>query len=1358
MAARLSGPVWVPDPVKAFVPAVVKESAGKLVTIAYTDDADPSDPTKVKFELEPSDSCLRVYPRVERRVGVSEMDQLKMLNMATVLDNVDVLFQLVQSPNPGEGMNTIYSSVGPVLIAMNPFQRLPLYGKVWMDAYHQAGTDPVALKKLGPHAYRTAEESFNNLERNRMQSIVICGESGAGKTYTNREQLKYLCEVARRKGGDLRGQVGADPAEITQANELLESFGNASTTRNDNSSRFGKLTSLHFTGDKELVVAGCGVKHYLLERSRVCGSPEEERNYHIFYQLLRSGQAEKYALQSDPEKYEYTKMGAKVAQPGIYSGDGKENDDKADFAEVISRMENAGFSEEMRDQMFEGLAAVLHLGNVKVSGSKTSAELDTGSALTEACKLLGIEKSALATALTTKVIKVEGKEIASGIGPEDAKAQLDSVSKLVYSSIFDTIVCEIDGALTQNMTVTKSMATIGMLDIFGFEDMASNGFEQMFINLTNERIQHLFNEIIFAREKAAYQEDGIMDLDFLVGPNNIKCVELFLGTGTKMPRNSGIVGYLSNQIKTGLDDDKIDGANFVSLLNRTYDRHEYFTVCTPMELNKVMKAKGVQKRGGAMAADYRECFFIKHYAGQIVYTVKDFVPKSRDSFPPHLGAVMRSSTKEHIKDYFPEEAEGKGTVGEKFATQLKELAEVLQAGETLFVRCIKSNQKKVAGLIDRVSVLEQLIRGGVIAALEMRAAGLPERMTHQQFLIEFGLLELKDTSGRTRIPTDSSCPPTGSSRLPMKSFRQKGNVDKKKCEKILLDILGQDAKDNNEYALGESKVFMKSHVITFLESVRKFRITFYARCVQKKLVMFRVRKIDRAWEEIIEAEKVAAAKGFGELTMVKDVIEKAKAHVDPVFKALVAARSKHGSSKENFGKVMDDMKPHAEAMKTCRTMSSDVSTTVNALVTRRTLVDNAFSQKVAKVAQAAQDFLRRIAQVEKDCEDCKEACTPEELASCQSVCKAAREGLLTLTKSTLPELKAKGAASVDLTVGLGTKGNIVELNDKWLKDVMNSDAFKIDQLLDESRACVEKAEANSGAVLKVRKAFMEAVAELSDKRDALVDRLETLNAPAKQCIAVGFDQITDIINAAVQADQRLSELEEDAKDADAFRESFAAFEAAVEEAVVAVEKGKEELKRREEELRRRRQLRSKLDQISEQIQAALKVTGTDLEQAGELVSAALKRLNGVLKDMAELRQHEDTDIEVWTEKISDLEEEKDRAIADFEAKLEEEREERRETFKKRAAMFGGTVAKSRTSTMTSTSAGSVADEDENDPEVIIRRAGLDEYASYIHDLDTALVGLKGSGVERSKVTGVWNKLMKSRYPIGGGSGFSPQKR
>lgn len=388
--------------------AVVKSSTQKAVTVSYAEDAEPADPSKLDFDL----STERVYPRVEGRTGISEMDELKMLNMATVLDNVDCLFQMVQPPAPLQGINSIYSSVGPVLIAMNPFEKLPLYTKEWMDAYHKAGADPVQSKRLGPHAYRTAEEAYQGLRRNRQQSVVICGESGAGKTVTNRKMLEMLCEVAKKKVGDVRGQIGADPALITMTNELLESFGNASTTRNHNSSRFGKLTSLHFAGAQDFVVAGCGVRHYLLERSRVCGGPELERNFHIFYQLLRSDSAKTFGLESNPEAYEFTKDGAKLPQPGVYSEGLVSNDDKADFDAVQSRMEKAGFTSEMRTHVLEGLAAVLHLGNVKISGGKDSSSVDiTGAAFTKACELLGVPKEALGKALTINVTRVEKREI-----------------------------------------------------------------------------------------------------------------------------------------------------------------------------------------------------------------------------------------------------------------------------------------------------------------------------------------------------------------------------------------------------------------------------------------------------------------------------------------------------------------------------------------------------------------------------------------------------------------------------------------------------------------------------------------------------------------------------------------------------------------------------------------------------------------------------------------------------------------------------------------------------------------------------------------------------------------------------------
>jgi len=676
--------------------------------------------------------------------------------------------------------------------------------------------------------------------------------------------LEYLCEVTQGDGGS----QGADPAKITKANECLESFGNAATTRNDNSSRFGKFTSLYLTKTSgTFTVTGCGATHYLLERSRIVGAPKDERNYHIFYQLLRSGEGPKYGLEDGPEKYAYCAQGADVVLPGI--------DDKADFEALKQGLAKGNFEDSFVTHIFECIASVLLLGNVQVSGDHSTSTISAAS-LAPACTLLGIDKTKLSQALTHKMLKVPGSApIPKDVGKAAAEAQRDTVAKMVYSRVFDSVVAKIDENLRGDCDTTGPC--IGLLDIFGFEDMAINGFEQLFINFTNERIQHLFNTIMFDREKEVYQQEGI-NADFLQGPRNIDCVNLFLG---KKP--AGIVQLIGDQCRTGQEDEKVDGEVLCRVLNKAFGRgNDHYRVCDFKEVNKVLEKKGLRKKGGkGLSLDYRECFEIVHYAGPVMYTVQHFIPKSRDSLVPEITSILADSTKTHVGAMFKgdEDHASAATVGQKFREQLTELAETLDAGDSLFVRCIKSNMKKVSNQIDRQMVLEQLTRGGVVAALEMRAAGLPDRLEYSEFVTEFGLLK----RGKEKVAA------------------------KEGCQTILRDLLGEKEAEN-AYKFGTTKVFMKSGILAWLRGASYFKKMMLARRIQRKLWFSRVHKITKAWEGLQGIETYAVSRGLENLKAVKKFLSDAKGMLEPVNTALEKAKEKHGKNYEAISGELAEFK------------------------------------------------------------------------------------------------------------------------------------------------------------------------------------------------------------------------------------------------------------------------------------------------------------------------------------------------------------------------------------------------------------------------------------------------------------------
>jgi myosin heavy subunit len=1137
--------VWVPDPTHGYCDATVVSISGQKVTVEFGDSprfkSTPDAKGKIQTEFELSEVWERTPTE---RQPVSEMDAMGMLNKAEVLDNVQALFQLSQSDTPGDGANVIYSCVGPVLISMNPFKTLPVYGEKWMKAFHSCKGDQVRLKQLGPHAYRTSDDAYNGLKRQiqrnaefKNQSVVICGESGAGKTYTNRHMLNYLCEISKGP------TCGADPEAITCANELLEAFGNASTTRNDNSSRFGKLTELYFKQGSDLEVCGCEVKHYLIERSRIMGAPPEERNYHIFYELVRGGDHAKFGLTDKAQDWNVIKDGAEYSPAGGIYG----SDDSTDFAGLKDRMTKTGFTVEKQNGIFNLIAAVMHMGNVSVTGDQSNSNVDAAqTGMTKACELLGVSAAALSKAVCQVLLKVPGQAapVEKALGKPKAQAQLDTVAKMIYSRTFDSIVAQITTFLAKE----KTDKSIGLLDIFGFEDMRVNGFEQMFINLTNERIQQLFNEIMFDREKKVYEIEGI-DSSFLKAPNNIECVNTFLGRG-------GIVNLLNGQVRLGIEDEKADGAAFVSKMTQTFGpKHEFFKVPIPSDINKLCKAKHIfSSDGRGVGLDYRECFSIIHYAGKITYTVQDFIPKSRDSLGSHVSKLLSESSQPDVAEMFGSKAEEEAasqTVGSKFKDQLLKLAVKLGEGETLFVRAIKSNPgKKQVPVMDRQSVLEQLVRGGVIAALEIRSAGLPDQMLYEDFVAEFSLLEIGDT---------------------------KGQDAKQRAQRIVFNILGQEAIDLNRVKLGKTKVFMKSGNVSFLRAACRFKEHLYARRVQRLLGSSRVRKIDNLWGMIEEQEAIAKDHNLLKYGSVSTAIDAAKSKVAPIVDKLKKAKEQYGATA--WDELTTAMAGDMDQVMELRPLVDLVKDRVQALEKRRKLLHGQFDMRISRGVQEVDGLESRVQTVLNDCEDFADVPElAEELTKCKAACASANSKLLNLREKVLPSLRTEGWESIDLEKADFSDGDPCP---------------QVSTLLAQVEADVKQAETTGYEVLRVKREFMALIEELGAAREAAQQELEVLREPAEICLAAGMSTVPSELKKASDLDFKLESILSKGKDPDAFRAVHAEFLVQVEKAKAAVAEGQEELARRERERAERAEIDAALDGARGQVHDAV----TALEKA-----------------------------------------------------------------------------------------------------------------------------------------------------------------
>lgn len=745
------------------------------------------------------------------RGGVDDLISLTHLHEPAILDVLALRYK----------NDTIYTYTGPILLAVNPFQMLPLYTPDVLQEYYETGllrAQGIDTRPLPPHVFATADTAYRSMttdigfgdRSNRNQSVLVSGESGAGKTETTKHIMQYLATVGRPKvsaGAAIRGHHYADrrressadrrnsfagaipdgpvkpPVEkrVLDSNPILEAFGNAKTTRNENSSRFGKFIALQFNTRGELV--GAKIETYLLEKVRIVTQAKDERNYHIFYQFFAGIQdAVKSALSdadlfgapnrdrwklTKPEDYNF------INQSGCYTLRGVSDSDE--FNATRSAMNTMGISAAAQTGIFDALAGVLHLSNVvfedasgniagpgkpltvaaskSASGDKPPAFVSTClDSVNAACELLGVTPDGLHQALTSRELRIAGEVTKTYFSLPQAAATVEAVAKAIYSRLFLWIVSAVNRQIRAEET--PDLSFIGVLDIFGFESFVVNSFEQLCINYTNETLQQQFNSFVFKLEQAEYQREEINWSD-VAFPDNKEVLDLI-----ESKRPPGILALLDEQclLQSGSDE---------KFANETYK-----------SLGNHPRLSASSKQKVALQ------FTVSHYAGDVVYSTQGFVEKNRDAIHKEATDLFVNSTHPVIRAFFAnpnvwgtnsdtcdefgidaalvvqeqarleEEASnvskgGRGgkstglmseTVGTQFKRQLNSLMEVVKATQPHYVRCLKPNNKQVPKEFVRSEIVSQLRCNGVLEAVRVSRLGFPVRSAHLDFIRVYACL------------------------------------------------------------------------------------------------------------------------------------------------------------------------------------------------------------------------------------------------------------------------------------------------------------------------------------------------------------------------------------------------------------------------------------------------------------------------------------------------------------------------------------------------------------------------------------------------------------------------------------------
>ncbi|KAF2546272.1 hypothetical protein F2Q70_00022066 [Brassica cretica] len=607
--------------------------------------------------------------------GVDDLMQLSYLNEPSVLYNLEYRYN----------QDMIYTKAGPVLVAVNPFKEVPLYGDSNIEAYRKRSNQ-------SPHVYAIADTAIREMIRDEVnQSIIISGESGAGKTETAKIAMQYLASLGGGSGIE---------NEILKTNPILEAFGNAKTLRNDNSSRFGKLIEIHFSETRK--ISGAKIQTFLLEKSRVVQCAEGERSYHIFYQLC---------------------AGASPALRGV--------DDAERFQAVQEALDIVHVSKDDQESVFAMLAAVLWLGNVSFSiiDNENHAEPESDESLSTVARLIGCNINDLKLALSKRNIKVRNETFVQKLTLSQAIDARDALAKSIYACLFDWLVEQINKSLAVGKRRTGR--SISILDIYGFESFNKNSFEQFCINYANERLQQHFNRHLFKLEQEEYIKDGIdwTRVDF---EDNQTCLRLFekkpLGLLSLLDEEStfpnGTDLTLANKLKEHLSDNScFRGDRGKTFTVAHYAGEVTYETTGFLEKNRDLLHSDSIKLLSSCSRHLPQAFA----SSMLVHSEKPVVG------PLHKAGGADSQ---------------RLSVATKFKGQLFELMQRLGKTTPHFIRCIKPNSVQSPGLYEQELVLQQLRCCGVLEVVRISRSGFPTRMSHQKFALRYGFLLLESIAAK----------------------------------------------------------------------------------------------------------------------------------------------------------------------------------------------------------------------------------------------------------------------------------------------------------------------------------------------------------------------------------------------------------------------------------------------------------------------------------------------------------------------------------------------------------------------------------------------------------------------------------
>ncbi|CAI6331494.1 unnamed protein product [Periconia digitata] len=629
----------------------------------------------------------------KKEVGVSDLTLISKISNEAINENLKKRFENAE----------IYTYIGHVLVSVNPFRDLGIYTDQVLDSYK--GKNRL---EMPPHVFAIAESSYYNMNAYKdNQCVIISGESGAGKTEAAKRIMQYIANVS---GGN-NTSIQEIKDMVLATNPLLESFGNAKTLRNNNSSRFGKYLEIQFNAQGEPV--GANINNYLLEKSRVVGQITNERNFHIFYQFAKAASEshrQTFGIQQ-PQSYVYTSRSKCYDVQGI--------DDHAEFKDTLNAMKVIGLSQAEQDNIFRMLAAILWLGNVSFQEDDSgNAAIVDQSVVDFVAYLLEVDSAHVNKALSTRVMETSrggrrGSVYDVPLNPAQATAVRDALAKGIYFNLFDWIVQRVNVSLQARGAMSHS---IGILDIYGFEIFEKNSFEQLCINYVNEKLQQIFIQLTLKAEQDEYAREQIQWTPIKYFDNKVVC-ELI-----EEKRPPGVFSFLNDACAIANADP--------AAADQTFSQR----------LGALSTNPNFEPRQGR--------FVIKHYAGDVAYAVDGMTDKNKDQLLKDLLLLLGNSSNSFVHTLFPDQVNTDDrrrppTAGDKIKASANDLVSTLMKAQPSYIRTIKPNENKSATEFNEPNVLHQIKYLGLQENVRIRRAGFASRQTFEKFVERFFLLSPK---------------------------------------------------------------------------------------------------------------------------------------------------------------------------------------------------------------------------------------------------------------------------------------------------------------------------------------------------------------------------------------------------------------------------------------------------------------------------------------------------------------------------------------------------------------------------------------------------------------------------------------